>query len=149
MPTYSYKCPYCLQVQDHVRTIAERDDLPMCHNRKMERILVAPMVFVQGDICYDSPVDGRPITSKQARIEDLKRHGCMEYDPGIKQDYERRRVDAERDLDRKVDHFVEAEFERMPTHKRERLAAELEGGMTPEIVRQTPAQTSFKEATNV
>ncbi|OSM03966.1 hypothetical protein MAIT1_03788 [Magnetofaba australis IT-1] len=33
---------------------------------------------------YHSPVDGRWIDSRQARREDLKRHGCREYDPGEK-----------------------------------------------------------------
>ena len=39
------------------------------------RFFHAPMVFVQPDICYDSPIDGRPITNLQARKEDLARSG--------------------------------------------------------------------------
>ena len=60
-----------------------------------KRFLPLPMVFVQPDICYTSPIDERPITSKQARIEDLARNGCREYDPGMRQDYDRRVKDSE------------------------------------------------------
>lgn len=30
---------------------------------------------------YRSPIDGRPITSRSARREDLIRNGCVEVDP--------------------------------------------------------------------
>lgn len=95
----------------------------------------APMAFVQRDVCYDSPIDGRPITNKQARLEDLKRSGCIEYDPGMKQDRERKLKEADESLDRSVDESVEREFASMPARKKEQLAAELESGATPEIKR--------------
>lgn len=103
---------------------------------------VAPMAFVQKDVCYDSPVDGRPITNKHARLDDLKRNGCVEYDPGMKQDYQRRIADGEKALDRSVEAHVERSISEMPAVKRERLAAELSGGMSADIARITPPQTS-------
>ena len=33
---------------------------------------------------YRSPIDGRPITSRSQRREDLKRNGCVEYEPSMK-----------------------------------------------------------------
>jgi hypothetical protein len=37
---------------------------------------------VQRDIAeYRSPIDGRPITSRSERREDLRRNGCVEVDP--------------------------------------------------------------------
>jgi hypothetical protein len=36
-----------------------------------ERQVCAPMMVRVENIAYTSPIDGRPITSKQARIEDL------------------------------------------------------------------------------
>ena len=37
---------------------------------------------VQRDIAeYRSPIDGRPITTRSERREDLKRNGCVEVDP--------------------------------------------------------------------
>lgn len=104
----------------------------------------APMAIVQKDICYDSPVDGRPITNKHARIDDLKRHGCVEYDPEMKTDYQRRVVEKERALDKSVDTFVESTVAQMPPRKRERLTAELQGGVNAEVTRITP--TSLRGA---
>lgn len=107
---------------------------------------LAPLVFVKPDVRYASPIDGRPITSQAARVEDMKRSGCMEYEPGMRQDSDRRMKAEEEALDRKVDAFVEREIETMPTAKRERLAAELDGGSSPEVVRITPQQRSFRGA---
>lgn len=97
----------------------------------------APMAFVQRDICYDSPIDGRPITNKFARLEDLKRNNCIEYDPGMKQDAARRREESDRKLDSSVEQSVERAYEAMPTKQREKLAAELKSGATAEIERRS------------
>lgn len=99
------------------------------------RFLPLPMAFVQRDVCYDSPIDGRPITNRQARIDDLARSNCIEYDPGMKQDYQRRLQEKDAALDRAVDQHVEREWECMPSRKKEKLTAELEGGLTAEIAR--------------
>ncbi len=32
---------------------------------------------------YRSPVDGRPVMSRSDRRDDLKRHGCVEYEPSL------------------------------------------------------------------
>lgn len=40
--------------------------------------------FVAADIPeYHSPIDGRLITSRSHRREDLKRNNCVEWEPGI------------------------------------------------------------------
>lgn len=47
--------------------------------------ICAPLI--QSDIPeYRSPIDGRPITSRSERREDLKRNGCIEIDPPKKKD---------------------------------------------------------------
>lgn len=33
---------------------------------------------------YRSPIDGRPITSRTHRREDLLRNNCVEYEPSLK-----------------------------------------------------------------
>ena len=102
-----------------------------------KRILCAPMIFVRPDVCYDSPIDGRPITSRSARADDMARNGCIEYDPEMRKDNERRFAESERALDSSVDAFVEEQVEKMPGAKRERLANELAAGTDAEIVRLT------------
>jgi hypothetical protein len=99
--------------------------------RKGKRVISAPMLaVVQRECRYDSPIDGRPITSWAQRKEDLARNGCQEYDPGMKQDYHRRIEREDRDIDKKLDATVEAEIEKMPARKREKLMSELDSGAT-------------------
>lgn len=88
----------------------------------------APMGFVSMNICYDSPIDGRPITTKQARIEDLKRSGCVEYDPGMKEQAAQYRQASQDKLEAAVGETIEREISLMPTAKKERLHNELAGG---------------------
>lgn len=129
MPTYVHRCENGHRFE-RVRRVADFDKTEVCDcGLVAPRVICAPMVFVQPDICYDSPIDGRPITSMQARLEDLARAECVPYDPGMKQDYQRRIARGEAELEAKIEATVEAEIERMPTEKRERLHNEMLGGM--------------------
>ena len=104
--------------------------------RRAKRVISAPMLaFAQRECVYDSPVDGRPITSWAQRREDLARHGCQEYDPGMKQDYHRRLERAQNELERHVDDTIEAEVDKMPARKREALQNELDNGASAEYLR--------------
>lgn len=140
MPLHDYACKWCDEVQERFVSVEDLDEPQRCHcGLVMERVyLKFPMSFVQPDICYDSPIDGRPITSKHARIEDMKRSDCVEYDPSMKSYAERRRKEEDAALERAIDETVEREIHTMPARKRERLAAELEGGQSVEYTRATP-----------
>lgn len=129
MPTYEYSCS-CGARFDRVLPVKDYDQPQTCECGNLAtKMLSRPMVFVAPDICYDSPIDGRPITSMQARKEDMARAGCVEYDPGMRQDYQRRIAQGEASLEAKIEATVEAEIDRMPTEKRERLHNEMLGGM--------------------
>ena len=42
------------------------------------------MPMVMSDIPeYRSPIDGKPITSRSQRREDLESNGCVEYEPSL------------------------------------------------------------------
>lgn len=97
--------------------------------------LKAPAGYVQGDIHYESPVDGRPITSKQARIEDLARHNCVPYEPSMKADHMRRLAKADEQLGRDVESHFDAAVAQMPARKREVLEQELRSGADIEFTR--------------
>lgn len=94
-----------------------------------------PAAFVEADVCYNSPIDGRAITTKQARIEDLRRNGCRPYETGESEDLQRRKVKEEVELDRSIDSTVDKEIALMPQRKRELLEQEVRAGATTEIVR--------------
>ena len=141
MPVYAFKCPDGHSFDRYLR-VANYDDPQTCDCGKVaERMICAPMfAFVQQDVCYDSPIDGRPVTTRQQRIDDMKRAGCIEYDPGMKQDHARRLQEQEAQLDRSVETYVEREFHKMPAQAKERLSNELAAGVTAEPIRLTAGE---------
>lgn len=149
MPIHSFRCPKSGHVFDALQTLDKLDDTMACGECKEmadKVFLKFPMSFVRQDICYDSPIDGRPITTNQERINDLARADCVPYEPGIKQDQERKKRETEEALERSFDETVEREIAVMPSRKLEKLAAELEGGLTAEPTRVTPPQQSFRDS---
>lgn len=134
MPMYSYRCE-CGTKFDRYLAVADYRQPQTCEcGRTAERVICAP--FVQAEIpSYQSPIDGRTISSRSQRREDLARSGCVEYEPSMKEAAERRKVSEDAALDKKVDQIVEQEIYAMPTKKREKLAAELDGGMDVQVTR--------------
>lgn len=53
---------------------------------------------------YTSPVDGKLVSGRKQRREDLKRNGCVEYDPGMKQEAIKRR---EQNIDAAVAQMID------------------------------------------
>lgn len=113
------------------------------------RIISVPMLLIRSkDICYDSPIDGRPITSMAARLDDLARSGCREYDPCMKQDYHRRIEREEKQLEAAIESTVDAEIAAMPSRKREHLASELQHGANVGVERITANAKPLKVEIN-
>lgn len=55
---------------------------PMVTPEMMAQPVKVPMII--SDIePYTSPVDGRVVNSRSDRRDDLKRHGCVEYEPSM------------------------------------------------------------------
>ena len=93
---------------------------------------------VAQDVRYASPVTGDPISSHAARREDMARHGAVEYDPGMKQDYERRRQESVEQFEAGIDRTVAEDIAKLSGEQRARLAREvIEGGLTTDAVRQS------------
>lgn len=142
MPLHDYSCSNCGSMPERYTSLDKLDTPLYCScGTQLERVfLKAPAGHVQRDICYDSPIDGRPITTRQARAEDLARNGCIPYEPGMKQDTERNKLESDRQLDRAVDSSVDQFFATAPVRKREKLEQELRAGVTVEPTRASPAQ---------
>lgn len=106
MPLYTFKC-VCGQRDLRFAKIAQRDDPQSCScGQPMQRIIEAP--FVRPEIpAYQSPIDGRWIDSRAQRQEDLKRNNCVEVEPGMKEDCERRRKADENSFFATVDASVD------------------------------------------
>lgn len=137
MPVYQYKCDCGNQFDRFMKASDWRSKFPCsCGSIADQIILTAPMSIISPDVCYDSPIDGRPITSMNARREDLARSGCVPYDPDIKQHNEERKKREDAALESAIDETVEREIETMPQKKREKLEAELEHGVDIDFIRQ-------------
>ena len=113
---------------------AEEAWINKCELDNGVRHLEAPVIF--GNIePYESPIDGRVISSRTQHREDLIRSGCVEYEPSMKQEMERKRISEDAALDKKVDAHVEETIYKMPARKREKLESELQSGVDIELTR--------------
>lgn len=79
MPMYTCRCAQCGHKETIFRHVDKRDeDLPTCHGQ-MTRMVEAPAV--QADLPgYQSPIDGRWVEGRRARVEDLKRNNCRPWE---------------------------------------------------------------------
>jgi hypothetical protein len=141
MPFHDFRCPEGHVTDRFVEHGIDFIECEVCHDFAKKVFLKAPQGFVSQDICYDSPVTGKPITTMKARIEDLKRNNCVPYDPEQKKDYHRRIEEGNAQLEKKMEQTVEAEIEKLPPRKRELLATELRHNDV-DVKRITPNQTS-------
>jgi len=138
MAIHSYECPAGHQF-DRVLALSDYAQPQTCDCGKPAHkvFLKAPIGIVQGECVYDSPIDGRPITSWAQRREDLKRNNCQEYDPEMRKDADRFRRASDERLEKAMDATVEETIEKMPSRKKELLERELSAGASAEIVRST------------
>lgn len=44
MPLYTSRCSECGQMRSYVRTVAERNNTPLCHDKPTEKVLDMPMI---------------------------------------------------------------------------------------------------------
>lgn len=137
IPAYSYRCANkhetlkFLRVKDYEEAV----DCGQC-DLVAVRVFTAPMVKVAVDVCYDSPIDKCPITSHAARREDMKRNGCIEYDPEMHKDVARRKQEADAAMDASIDETVHREVAKLPKAKKDQLIKEVtRQGVTAEVVR--------------
>lgn len=137
MPAYEYRCANKHKVTKffRVRDYVEAVDCDKCDLAAV-RIFTAPMVKVAPDVCYDSPIDGKPITTHAARYEDMKRNGCIPYDPEMHKDAARKVQEDNAALDVSIDDTVHREVARLPKAKKDQLVKEVVNmGMTAEVMR--------------
>ncbi len=116
MPIYEYMCPEG-HVVNALRSVIDRERVPECYCGHMTRkvILSPPRVFSDYE-GYESPASGKWISGRRARLEDLKRTGCRPYEEGERQEFERRQVAADKELDTAVDEVVDRSMAELTQH---------------------------------
>lgn len=134
MPVYEYVCPEG-HAFDRFLPLARYLEPQRCDcGSPAVKVISAP--FVRSDIPgYRSPVTGEWIGGRAARREDLRRSGCVEYEPGFKEECNRRLRQDDDKLEKSIEHTVDSEIYHMPAVKREKLVAETEGGLDVNLVR--------------
>lgn len=116
---------------------------------KGRRIISLPLGgYVQRECRYDSPIDGKPITSWKQRRDDLARNNCQEYDPEMRRDYDRRVKQSGEALEKTFDTTVDQIYESLPTRKREQLDSELRAGADATIERGTVPISTMRSLDN-
>lgn len=134
MPTYEYRCGAGHKF-DRVLRLSEYDTPQTCECGETATRLISTPMFSVDIPAYQSPVTGQWINSRAERREDLKRTGCVEYEPSMKEYAERARQREDVELEKAMEQTVEAEIHAMPARKREKLIAELESGGDIEYAR--------------
>lgn len=107
MPLYEYLCDNGHR-SEGVRPMAESAMPQLCPScRKTAwRILSPTRVF--GDFeGYESPVTGKWVEGRRARLEDLKRNHCRPYEDGEREQFALRAAAEDRELDKTIDEIVE------------------------------------------
>lgn len=136
MPMYDYKCPTCGGRREVVVPIAQIDDPVECLKcgPPMLRQISAPRVL--GDYApYQCPITGKLIEGRKAHRENLAQHGCRILEPGETDSYVRSRRREEAKLDSAIEATADELIAKLPTDKRDRLAAEMEHGLDAQITR--------------
>ena len=134
MPLYDFKCDKGHKF-DRFLKLADCTNPQTCEcGAEAHKQLSAPMFSVDFP-AYQSPTSGKWITSKTQRREDLKASGCVEYEPSMVAEQQRRHAYEDAKIDKQVDEHVEKTIYEMPTVQREKLVAELEGGIDVAVER--------------
>lgn len=123
MPVYESQCQSCGAIRDYYATVSDRDNTPICCGEKTQKVILsAPMGYCE-NIHYQSPITGRPITTKQQRIDDLVRSGSRPWE-GMEQEVKvaKERVkQEEKEQDKKIEEAVVGAWNQLPSEKRRLL----------------------------
>lgn len=133
-PVYEHLCANGHKFDRYLK-LAELDQPQTCEcGSAAKRLISAPFVHVDFP-AYQSPSSGKWITSRTERREDLKATNCVEYEPSMKQEMEKRHQAEDAALEKKIDEHVEKEIYSMDAKTRDKLVGELQGGLDVDVVR--------------
>lgn len=110
MPLYRLKCKSCGDESDIFRTVATRDEIPLCSCSGTQERILTPLFIQAGFQEYISPATGKLISSRDQHKEDLRVSGCFIKEAGVSQDIARNRAarieESFAPLDKTVDEAV-------------------------------------------
>lgn len=93
-------------------------------------------LMIVGDLPdYTSPVDGKLVSGRAQRRNDLKRTGCREYDPGEREAYMKSRAADDAALEKSVGNTVEKFFYTATPRTRELIVQAMNAGLDASLIR--------------
>ena len=140
MPVYEYNCPRC-GVFERVCKVENHKNKVVCNCGTLSnQIITKVTTFVPASMRwdfdpYESPSTGNIISTQKQRNADLANSGCIEWEPGMKQDKERMIATKEKDLDSKVDRSVDKALNNMSADTIESLGRGIESGLDLNITK--------------
>ena len=102
---YESQCNKCGRSYEYIKPASQYLDSPFCCGERTQKVILTPPMGYVENIHYTSPIDGRPITTKQQRINDLKANNCRPWE-GIEQEKkvaQERKKDEDKKLDKKIE----------------------------------------------
>lgn len=135
MPTYSYKCPECGLQFDRFLRLRDYEQPQTCTcGAVAAKQLSAPAV--RGDYqAYDCPITGKRIEGRRQHEENLRLHGCRVLEPGETQSARTNHSRQEAEFDLMVEQTAEQFVAGLSPQKLEKLASEMEHGVTAVVER--------------
>lgn len=136
MPIYTYKCPSCGAAFERFLKLADYKLPQQCVcGSPAEKQVSAPAV--RSDYAgYSCPVTGKWIEGRRAHEENLARHGCRVLEPGETESARQRHAASEAEFDRQIEQTAEQLVAGLPPQKLEKLASEMQSGVTATVERQ-------------
>jgi putative FmdB family regulatory protein len=127
MPTYTYRCNKCDEDTEKFNKMANMHDSPICEcggeTKKIMNVCNIGAFSTQVHNNYESPIDGKVITSERQRQYDMESNGCRPWE-GIKQEKKQvakqKKINNDK-LDKAVNKNLEKQIAQMPTEKKKRL----------------------------
>lgn len=127
MPIYLFECANGHRF-DRFLKLKDYNSEQTCECGEKAKRQITPTMIAPMFQDYQSPIDGRPITSKKKRQDDMARSGCVPYEPSLRKESQTRLRNEELKLENELDRTVEHEIEKMPARKRELLEQDLKSG---------------------
>ena len=127
MPIYTYRCSEGHDF-DRFLKLDDYKEPQICDCGANSQKVITPTMIncdMQPWDRYESPCSGKIITSYKDRKNDMERHGCVDYDPGVRHDSVANQKREDIKMDKAIDHTVEEAFEKMPIRKKEKLENDL------------------------
>ena len=134
MPMYQFRCT-AGHVFDRFVRLAQFDKPQSCScGAAASRQIVAPAIHTDYP-GYTCPVSGKWIEGRAAHRENLARTGCRVLEPGETSALTSRQQSSEAALEAALDSTAEELIANLSSRDKERLAAEMDAGLSAEVVR--------------